>query len=117
MATTTLQHQNFLRRKNRTRVKMALHQDRPRLSVHRSLRHISAQIIDDQKGITLVAASDLAAQAKGTKTEVASEIGRQIAEAAKKAGITVVRFDRGSYRYHGRVAALAEAARTAGLEF
>jgi large subunit ribosomal protein L18 len=117
MALTSLQHQNFLRRKHRTRVKLAVHQDRPRLSVHRSLRHISAQIIDDTKGITLVSASDLTVETKGTKSESAAAVGTKIAELAKKAGITAVRFDRGAFSYHGRIAALAEAARTAGLEF
>jgi len=117
MAITSLQHQNFLRRKHRTRVKVAAHQERPRLSVHRSLRHISAQIIDDTKGITLASANSLTLTSKGTKSEVAAEVGKLLAENAKKAGITTVRFDRGAYRFHGRVASLAEAARTAGLEF
>jgi len=117
MSTTSLQHQNFLRRKHRTRVKVAVHQERPRLTVHRSLRHISAQIIDDNKGITLASASDLNITTKGTKSDLAAEVGKLLAENAKKAGITTVRFDRGAYRFHGRVASLGEAARTAGLEF
>jgi large subunit ribosomal protein L18 len=97
-------------------------QERPRLSVDRSLKHISCQVIDDSAGRTLVSAStrdkDLRAQVPyGGNKEAAKVIGRAIAEKAKQAGITQVCFDRGTSRYHGRVAALADAAREAGLSF
>lgn len=94
---------------------------RPRLSVHRSGLHIYAQVIDDAQGITLAAASsvdaDLRAKANGGNVEGAKAVGKLVAERAKKAGIELVAFDRGSYAYHGRVKALAEAAREAGLSF
>lgn len=90
---------------------------RLRLSVFRSLKHIYAQIIDDEKGHTLVAASSLALKLKGNKTEVARQVGRALAEKALKKGIKQVVFDRGPYKYHGRVKALAEGAREGGLEF
>ncbi|WP_018111306.1 50S ribosomal protein L18 [Thermus igniterrae] len=90
---------------------------RLRLSVFRSLNHIYAQIIDDEKGETLVAESSLALKLKGRKTEVARQVGLALAEKAKAKGITQVAFDRGPYKYHGRVKALAEGAREGGLEF
>jgi large subunit ribosomal protein L18 len=95
---------------------------RPRLSVHRSGNHIYAQVIDDAKGATLAAASTLDADvkkgAKGTANKsAAAAVGKLVAERAKKAGVEKVAFDRGSYAYHGRVKALAEAAREAGLLF
>ena len=90
---------------------------RLRLSVHRSLHHIYAQIIDDSKGETLAAASSVALKLSGNKTETAKKVGQAIAEAAKAKGITSVVFDRGSFKYHGRVKALANAAREGGLEF
>lgn len=95
---------------------------RPRLSVHRSGQHIYAQIIDDVKGVTIAAAStvdiDLRKSLKKTADKAAAEaVGKLVAERAKKAGIEAVAFDRGSYSYHGRVKALAEAARAAGLSF
>ncbi|MFK5973229.1 MAG: 50S ribosomal protein L18 [Flavobacteriaceae bacterium] len=94
--------------------------ERPRLSVFRSNNEIYVQIIDDTIGATLLAASskdkDLA-KVKGTKAEVATEVGKAIAEKAKKAGIEKVAFDRGGNLYHGRVKALAEGAREAGLKF
>lgn len=89
----------------------------PRLSVNISNMHISAQIVDDSKGITLASASTIGRKIKGTMTEKATTIGEQIAEAAKKAKVSKVVFDRGSKKYHGRVKALAEAARSKGLEF
>jgi large subunit ribosomal protein L18 len=96
--------------------------DRPRLSVHRSSKHIYAQIIDDGKGQTLAAASTLEKDLKGSlKTgadiAAATAIGKLIAERAGKAGVKEVVFDRGAYIYHGRVKALAEAAREGGLSF
>lgn len=89
----------------------------PRLNVFRSLSGIYAQVIDDQSGKTLAAASSKDLKSKLSKTEQAGEVGKAIAEKAKEKGITKVVFDRGGYRYHGRVKALAEGARAAGLEF
>lgn len=95
---------------------------RPRLSVHRTGQHIYAQVIDDMKGVTLAAAStvdtDLRKSLKKTADKSAAEaVGKLVAERAKKAGVAEVAFDRGAYAYHGRVKALAEAARAAGLSF
>jgi large subunit ribosomal protein L18 len=91
---------------------------RPRLSVHRSNKNISAQVIDDVKGVTVVAASTLEdTKTKGSDTDAATRIGKLIAERATKAGVTEVVFDRGSYLFHGRVKALADAAREGGLKF
>ena len=95
---------------------------RPRLAVFRSLSHIYAQIIDDEKGVTLVAASTLDKALKeklafGGNVEAAKEVGKLVAEKALEAGITEVVFDRGGYPYHGRVEALADGAREAGLKF
>jgi large subunit ribosomal protein L18 len=95
---------------------------RPRLSVFRSLNHIYAQIVDDAQGVTLAAASsrdsDLRETAKGKKkAEVSALVGEAIARRAKDKGITQVVFDRGGYLYHGRVKALADGARRAGLQF
>lgn len=94
---------------------------KPRLNVFRSSKHIYAQLIDDEKGHTLVAASSLDQKIKNeeerTKTEVAKEVGKLLAEYALQQGIREVVFDRGGYLYHGRVRALAEGAREGGLEF
>jgi large subunit ribosomal protein L18 len=90
---------------------------KPRLNVFRSLSNIYTQIIDDESGKTLAAASSKDLKSKAKKTDQATEVGKLIAAAAKEKGITKVVFDRGGYRYHGRVKALAEAARSAGLEF
>ncbi|NVK17862.1 MAG: 50S ribosomal protein L18 [Methylocystaceae bacterium] len=95
---------------------------RPRLSVFRSSKHIYAQIIDDANGVTLVAASSIEKDLKGSlktgaDTDAATKVGALVAERAVKAGIKDVVFDRGGYRYHGRVKALADAAREAGLSF
>ena len=93
----------------------------PRVSVFRSNKVIYAQIIDDRKGVTLVAASsidrELKTKLKGDKKAAAVEVGKLVAERAKKAGVTDVVFDRGAYQYHGRVKALADGAREAGLNF
>ena len=113
----------FQRRRDRTRA--ALHktgQRRPRLSVHRSSKHMRAQIIDDQKGITLASASTLDPDFKklgktGANSSAASYVGTQLAERAKKKGVKIVVFDRGGFMFHGRVKALADAAREAGLDF
>lgn len=96
--------------------------ERPRLNVFRSARHIYAQVIDDTTGSTLVAASSLGVTASdkstgGPKTDQARRVGNVIAQQAREAGVTRVVFDRGGYKYHGRVKALAEAARKGGLEF
>ena len=94
--------------------------ERPRLVVTRSSRHISAQIIDDLKGHTLVSASTLDASLRGTegdKSALAGKVGALLAERAKSAGVSKVVFDRGGNKYAGRIAALADAAREAGLEF
>lgn len=112
-----------LRRAQRNRAKLRkLANGKPRLSVARSHKNISAQIIDDEKGLTVAAAStlekDLRGKLKSTSdTAAAQRIGELIAERAKKAGVEDVVFDRGSYMFHGRVKALAEAAREGGLKF
>jgi large subunit ribosomal protein L18 len=95
-------------------------QDRPRLVVTRSLRHITAQVVDDLNGHTMVSASSMDASVRGTdgdKKAVARRVGALLAERAKSAGVGKVVFDRGGNRYSGRIAALADAAREAGLEF
>jgi large subunit ribosomal protein L18 len=110
----------FDRRKRRVRTALkARAGGRPRLSVHRSGRHIYAQIIDDAEGRTVAAASTLTKGSKGpgATTEAAAKVGKELAEAAKKAGVTSVVFDRGGFLFHGRVKALADAAREGGLEF
>ncbi|HUS94976.1 MAG TPA: 50S ribosomal protein L18 [Patescibacteria group bacterium] len=110
------------RRHRRVRVKISGTPVRPRLNVFRSLKHIYVQVIDDTKGITLAAASTVdreiaAAASDKTKKEQAALVGEAVAERAKAAGINEVVFDRGGFKYHGRVKALAEAAREAGLKF
>ena len=108
-----------LRIHKRIRQRVSGSEERPRLAVFRSLNHIYAQVIDDGKGVTVAAAAstekDL--RGKGGNVEGAKLIGQKLAERAKEKGITRVVFDRGGYLYHGRVKALAEAARQAGLEF
>jgi large subunit ribosomal protein L18 len=108
-----------LRVHKRIRRRLAGTSERPRLTVYRSLAHIYAQIIDDRAGRTLVSASsnDKGATANGGNIAGAKEIGRLVAERAKEKGFTKVVFDRGGYLYHGRIKALADAAREAGLEF
>lgn len=115
-----------LRRKRRIRKKVFGTPERPRLSVYKSLKHIYAQIIDDTRGHTLVAASSLSPEIRerfdelkkeGGKTEVARAVGELIAKKALEKGITKVVFDRGGFKYHGRIKALADAAREAGLQF
>ena len=92
---------------------------RPRLSVFRSNKEIYAQVIDDVNGVTLLATSsrDKGVDIKGTSVEIATEVGKLVAEKALKAGIDTVTFDRGGYLYHGRIKLLAEGARAAGLKF
>jgi large subunit ribosomal protein L18 len=108
-----------LRRHRRVRGKVSGTAERPRLAVFRSNRGITAQLIDDASGKTLAAASwlDVKKSFKGNKSEQAVEVGRLLAEAAKKAGVESVVFDRAGYLYHGRVKALANAAREGGLTF
>jgi large subunit ribosomal protein L18 len=111
-----------IRRHNRLRKRVSGAPERPRLSIFRSNVHIYAQVIDDTVGRTLVAASTMEPTLVGTlngqtKTERAKAVGKLIAERAQAAGITKVVFDRGGFKYHGRVQALAEAAREAGLQF
>ncbi|MEQ1609784.1 MAG: 50S ribosomal protein L18 [Hyphomonadaceae bacterium] len=110
---------NKLRRAQRVRTKLRKVADgKARLSVTRSTKHISVQLIDDAKGVTVAAASSLEKDFKGgSKSEDASTVGKLIADRAKKAGVTDVVFDRGSYIFHGRVKALADAAREGGLKF
>lgn len=123
-------NKNSQRRVHRTRNKIrrvniernASRDIRPRLSVFRSGRQIYAQVIDDRKGVTVAAASTLDTDLKeklkkGTNQAAATEVGKLVAERAKKAGVDKVVFDRGRYMYHGRVKALAEGARAGGLQF
>ncbi len=118
MTTSSLsKHQARHRRHRRIRASVRGTAARPRLAVFRSLKHISAQLIDDQHGLTLVSAADREITAPGKKSERAAAVGELIATKAKAKKITAVVFDRGGYLYHGRVKALAEAARQAGLTF
>jgi len=114
-------YQLFLRRKIRNRNQLSkANNGRPRLSVHRSSKHIYAQIIDDSRGITLASASSLDKDMKGkagSNCDAATSVGKLVAERAKKSGVETVIFDRGGFIYHGRVKAVAEAAREAGLKF
>ncbi|MCE7795794.1 50S ribosomal protein L18 [Sphingobium sufflavum] len=111
----------FERRRRRVRTALkARAGGKPRLSVHRSGRHIYAQVIDDAAGRTVAAASTLDKDVRGTTgatAAAAAEVGKRVAEAATKAGIKAVVFDRGGFLFHGRVKALADAAREGGLEF
>ncbi|MCQ2334819.1 MAG: 50S ribosomal protein L18 [Paludibacteraceae bacterium] len=106
-----------LKIKAHIRTKVSGTAERPRLTVFRSNSQIYAQVIDDTKGVTLASASSLAITDKITKTEKAAIVGKAIAEAAQKAGVATVVFDRNGYLYHGRVKQLADAAREAGLNF
>lgn len=111
------------KRKKRIRKRLSGTSERPRLSVFRTAKHIYAQIIDDEKGITLAAASTLDKELQGKlvdlgdKKEIAKQVGALIASKAQKNGIVKVAFDRNGYLYHGRVKALAESARENGLDF
>jgi large subunit ribosomal protein L18 len=111
-----------LRQRRHDRVRKKVHgtPERPRLAVYRSNRHIIAQVIDDVAGVTIAAASTVEAPLRarsGGNVEAAREVGKLVADRAKQKGVETVVFDRGASRYHGRVAALADAAREAGLEF
>jgi large subunit ribosomal protein L18 len=111
-----------LRRRNHVRRRVVGTAERPRLSVFRSSKHIYAQLIDDLSAVTLAAASSLAPDVRGNlkyggNIKAAQVVGKKLAEAAKEKGIAKAAFDRGHYRYHGRVKALADAAREGGLQF
>jgi large subunit ribosomal protein L18 len=108
------------RRKERIRFKVSGNADRPRLSVYRSLNHIYAQVIDDTTGKTLAAASTLSPElkdGKGKKRDLAKEVGKLVAKKCQAAQIGAVVFDRNGFNYHGRIAAVADGAREAGLKF
>ena len=121
----------LIKKKSRNKLRLGKHQrirrklsgteETPRLCIYKSLNHIYAQIIDDQKGVTLVAAStldkELSDLPSSTNVEAAKEVGSRIAARAQEKGITNVVYDRSGYKYHGRVAALADAAREKGLQF
>ena len=108
----------FERRRRRVRTALRSRSGgKPRLSVHRTGKHIYAQIIDDAAGKTVASASTLGGKASGANVDAAKQVGSDIAAAAKKAGVTTVVFDRGGFLFHGRVKALADAAREGGLEF
>lgn len=122
MTTTASQrHAGRLRRHRRVRKKITGTAERPRLAVFRSNKHITIQVIDDLAGHTIASAStvepDLRKQGSGSTVDAAKRVGTLAAERAKKAGVTKVVYDRGGFLYHGRVAAAADAAREAGLEF
>jgi large subunit ribosomal protein L18 len=115
-----IRQRNEIRKRVHFRIRQKLEGTsvRPRLNVYRSLNHIYAQIIDDAKGETLISASSLAGKMKtGGNVTAAKEVGKLVAERAIEKGIKKVVFDRGGYLYHGRIKALADAAREAGLEF
>jgi len=122
MTSTFQKHQRRHGKAISVRTKLRQVSGRPRMSVFRSLANISVQIVDDLRGHTLASASslekDVRTAIKGLrKTDVAKKVGSLVAERAKRAGVAKVAFDRGAYKYHGRVKALADAAREAGLEF
>ena len=110
-----------LRRHNRVRKKIHGTAERPRLSLYRSNKHLILQVIDDDRGVTIASASSVEPAVRGagggSTVGAATQLGRLVAERAKAAGVSKVVFDRGGYLYHGRVAAVAEAAREAGPEF
>jgi large subunit ribosomal protein L18 len=114
-------HSGRLRRHRRVRKKITGTAERPRLAVYRSNKHITIQVIDDLSGHTIASASTVEPeqrkQGSGSTVEAAKRIGTLVGERAKKAGVTKVVYDRGGFLYHGRVAAAADAAREAGLEF
>lgn len=105
------------RRAHRTRIAMHGTELKPRLSVSRSSKHIYVQLINDDKGVTIASASDMEVKSDVSPVEIAKEVGMMIAKKAIAAGVETVVFDRGSFRYHGRVASLAEGARAGGLKF
>ena len=119
-STTLLKNKRRDRRAKSVRRRISKFSGRPRLSVHRTVKHISAQVIDDIAGVTLASASTTESALRGdvnSNIEAATKAGALLAERAKAAGVEEVVFDRGGFRYHGRVAALADAAREGGLKF
>ena len=110
-------NENRIKRHNRIRKNLSGTAEAPRLNIYRSNTNMYAQIIDDEKGVTLVSASTLELKAKSNNTEACVKVGELIAKKALDKGITEVVFDRSGYKYHGRVKALADAAREAGLKF
>jgi large subunit ribosomal protein L18 len=116
MITQTKRNEIRQRIHARIREKLSGTTERPRLNVYRSLNHIYAQVIDDAQGVTIASASTIKLKTGGN-VAAAKEIGKTIAERAKEKGVTKVVFDRGGFLYHGRIKALADAAREAGLEF
>jgi large subunit ribosomal protein L18 len=119
MSTAKQKHDARIRRHNRVRKHVRGTADRPRLAVYRSNRHISAQVIDDRAGVTLASASTHEADLRdgSSNKDAAAKVGSRLAERAKDAGVSQVVFDGGGFLYPGRVAAVAEGAREAGLEF
>ncbi len=115
MSLTKVQKRNKIKR--RVRANALGTAEKPRLSVYRSNKEIYAQVIDDRAGKTLASASSLKLKSKGNKIEIATNVGKTLAEVASKAGISEVYFDRNGYLYHGRVKALADGAREGGLKF
>ncbi|MFC6646790.1 50S ribosomal protein L18 [Granulicella cerasi] len=119
----TIPKRNEIRQRVHTRIRSKISgtAERPRLNVYRSLNHIYTQLIDDASGVTIASASTVAkkgeSQSVGGNVEAAKAVGKLIAERAQAAGVKKVVFDRGGYLYHGRIKALADAAREAGLEF
>ncbi len=105
------------RRKGRVKAKVFGTDKKPRLSVFRSLNHIYAQLIDDQKGITLVSAKDVGLKTKGKKSDLAFKVGELVAKIAKEKNIDEIVFDKGGNKYHGRIKSVAEGARKGGLKF
>ena len=114
---TNLRSPGRVLRQARVRKRVKGTDQRPRLTVFRSLSHIYAQIIDDTTGQTVVSASSVEAKATGGNVKAAAEIGKRLAEKAKAAGVTKVAFDRNGFKYHGRIKALADGAREGGLSF
>lgn len=110
-------HSQLMRRRARVRSKISGTTERPRLTVKITLMNVSAQIIDDTRGVTLVHATTVGAKVKGTMTDKAVFVGETIGAAAKKAGITKIAFDRNGRIYHGRLHVLADAVRKTGMEF
>ena len=117
MSTKSDRFRSLDRRHRRVRKKVSGTSERPRLAVYRSNKHIYAQVIDDVAGRTLAASSTTTAKVDGAPTDQAKSVGLDIATKAKSAGVTQVTFDRGGFRYHGRIQAVADGAREGGLEF
>ena len=117
MDSASIKRRRWLRRKAGIRKRVMGTSQQPRMTVYRSLRHIYAQIIDDLAGQTLVAANSVQGRLEGGDTTTAASVGKLLAEKAQAAGISKVAFDRNGFKYHGRVKALADAAREGGLQF